>query len=190
MPPSDLTAPVGAAVGSGVELPTPTPNRATATPHHLTATRGPASAHGKLCSPPSAVKAIVAVPQPDLRHAHAEHHQQPERPLHSDAAMLDTLHPLDDQGLSPRLPAYDADLLHRDEPSEPGRLPLRGFIIKIIIQYRQACASARRRRARSLLLLIKIHAATSSRAIWLFLTRAGSLSKFDRWSLLAPKGVS
>ena len=33
MPPSDQTAPVGAAVGSGVELPKATPDRATATPH-------------------------------------------------------------------------------------------------------------------------------------------------------------
>ena len=35
MPPSDLTAPVGAAVGSGVELPKTTPNRATATHAHI-----------------------------------------------------------------------------------------------------------------------------------------------------------
>ena len=105
MPPSDPTAPVGAAVGSGVELPTPTPNRATATPHHLTATRGPASAHEQVCSPPSAVNAIVAVPQPDLRHAHAEHHQLPERPLRPGAVVLDTLHPLGDQGPIPRLSA-------------------------------------------------------------------------------------
>ena len=39
MPPSDPTALVGAAVGSGVELPTPTPNRATATPQDRESSR-------------------------------------------------------------------------------------------------------------------------------------------------------
>ena len=105
MPPSDLTAPVGAAVGSGVELPTPTPNRATATPHHLTATRGPASVNEQLCSSPSTVNATVAVPQSDLRHARAEHHQQPGQPLRPDAAVPYTLHPLGDQDPNPRLSA-------------------------------------------------------------------------------------
>ena len=105
MPPSDLTAPVGAAVGSGVELPKTTPDRATATPHHLTATRSPASVNEQLCSSPSAANVIVAVPQSDLRHAHAEHHQRPERPLRPGAAVLDTLHPLGDQDPNPRLSA-------------------------------------------------------------------------------------
>ena len=90
MTPSDSTALVGAAVGSGVDLRKTTPNRATSTPHHLTATSTPSSSDEASKSSPSAARCIVDASQSDRRHMSVQVQRRPVPPGGRSAATTDT----------------------------------------------------------------------------------------------------
>ena len=90
MPPSDSTALVGAAVGSGVDLRKTTPNRATSTPHHLTATSTPSSPDEASKFAPSAARCTVDASQSDRRHMSVQVQRRPVPPGGRSAATTDT----------------------------------------------------------------------------------------------------
>ena len=90
MTPSDSTALVGAAVGSGVELLKTTPNRATSTPHHLTATSTPSSSDEAFKSSPSAARCTVDASQSDREHTSVQVQRRPVPPGGRSAATTGT----------------------------------------------------------------------------------------------------